>query len=174
MDPPFFVSLSLCGAGAPPYSATFHGRSPRKTPITQVQRHNVTPPAASSFAFTHKQRTSDFPRNNLLPTPHSIRRDTVPLHGTPPSLQSAQRALATGLTLRTIFDKVNNLFCRSDVCIADQRRRLLFDSFFSRRLFLKASLACTLLLAEIDPAWAKIPTIDNLPEWRISLYNTHS
>jgi len=50
----------------------------------------------------------------------------------------------------------------------------LFDSFFSRRLFLKASLACTLLLAEIDPAWAKIPTIENLPEGRISLYNTNS
>jgi uncharacterized protein YcbK (DUF882 family) len=50
----------------------------------------------------------------------------------------------------------------------------LFDSFFSRRLFLKASLACTLLLAEIDPALAKLPNMESLPEGRISLYNTHS
>jgi len=50
----------------------------------------------------------------------------------------------------------------------------LFNSFFSRRLFLKASLACTLLLAEIDPAWAKLPATENLPDGKISLYNTHS
>jgi len=50
----------------------------------------------------------------------------------------------------------------------------LFNSFFSRRLFLKASLACTLLLAEIDPAWAKLPATENFPEGKISLYNTHS
>lgn len=50
----------------------------------------------------------------------------------------------------------------------------MFNSFFSRRLFLKASLACTLLLAEIDPTWARLPTMDSLPEGSISLYNTHS
>lgn len=50
----------------------------------------------------------------------------------------------------------------------------MFNSFFSRRLFLKASLACTLLLAEIDPAWAKLPAAENLPDGKISLYNTHS
>ena len=50
----------------------------------------------------------------------------------------------------------------------------MFDSFYSRRLFLKASLACALLLAEIDPVWAKVPNMVDLPEGKISLYNTHS
>jgi uncharacterized protein YcbK (DUF882 family) len=50
----------------------------------------------------------------------------------------------------------------------------LFDSSWSRRLFLKASLACALLLAEIDPAWAKLPNLRILPEGKLSLYNTHS
>ena len=50
----------------------------------------------------------------------------------------------------------------------------MFDSFFSRRLFLKASLACTLLLADFDSAWAKLPNLENLPEGKISFYNTHS
>lgn len=56
----------------------------------------------------------------------------------------------------------------------NRRRSLLFDSLFSRRLFLKASLACALLLAEIDPAWAKLPNLDTLPTGKLSLYNTHS
>lgn len=50
----------------------------------------------------------------------------------------------------------------------------MFDSIFSRRLFLKASLACALLLAEIDPVWAKVPKLENLPVGKLSLYNTHS
>ena len=50
----------------------------------------------------------------------------------------------------------------------------MFDSLFSRRLFLKTSLACALLLAEFDPAWAKLPNFNSLPEGRLSLYNTHS
>jgi uncharacterized protein YcbK (DUF882 family) len=50
----------------------------------------------------------------------------------------------------------------------------LFDSLFSRRRFIKASLACVLLLAEIEPAWAKLPEIAGLPEGKLSLYSIHS
>ncbi len=50
----------------------------------------------------------------------------------------------------------------------------MFNSLFSRRLFLKASLACVLLLAELDPAWAKLPNTETLPEGKLSLYNIHS
>jgi uncharacterized protein YcbK (DUF882 family) len=55
-----------------------------------------------------------------------------------------------------------------------KRRCQLFDSFFSRRSFLKATLACTLLIADIEPSWAKLPHMENLPEGKLSLYNTHS
>ena len=50
----------------------------------------------------------------------------------------------------------------------------MFDFIFSRRMFFKASLACVLLFADFDPALANLPTMENLPEGKISFYNTHS
>lgn len=50
----------------------------------------------------------------------------------------------------------------------------MFDSFWSRRLFLKASMAGALLLSWRKPAFPKAVTDLRLPEGKLSLYNTHS
>ncbi|MCM2359284.1 MAG: DUF882 domain-containing protein [Geobacteraceae bacterium] len=50
----------------------------------------------------------------------------------------------------------------------------MFDSFWSRRLFLKASMAGAFLLAGSRPAFAKAASDIRLPEGKISIYNTHS
>lgn len=50
----------------------------------------------------------------------------------------------------------------------------MFDSFWSRRLFLKASLAGALSVAWGKPAFPKVATDLRLPEGKLSLYNTHS
>jgi uncharacterized protein YcbK (DUF882 family) len=50
----------------------------------------------------------------------------------------------------------------------------LFDSFFSRRLFLKASMAGAFLLAGGKPAFPKVSTDVRTPEGKLNLYNNHS
>ncbi len=50
----------------------------------------------------------------------------------------------------------------------------MFDSSWSRRLFLKASLAGAFLLAVENPAFSKTAIDLRLPEGKLSLYNTHS
>jgi uncharacterized protein YcbK (DUF882 family) len=50
----------------------------------------------------------------------------------------------------------------------------LIDSTLSRRLFFKASLAGALLLAMEHPAFSKVDINQQLPEGKLSLYNTHS
>lgn len=49
----------------------------------------------------------------------------------------------------------------------------MFNSFWSRRLFLKASLAGAILLAVDNPAFSKAFINRRLPEGKLSLYNTH-
>ena len=50
----------------------------------------------------------------------------------------------------------------------------MFDSFFSRRLFLKASMAGAFLLAGRKPAFPKVATDIRAPEAKLTLYNTVS
>ena len=50
----------------------------------------------------------------------------------------------------------------------------MFDSFWSRRLFLKASLAGAFLLAGRKTAFPKTAIDLRLPEGKLSLFNTHS
>ncbi len=50
----------------------------------------------------------------------------------------------------------------------------MFDSSWSRRLFLKASLAGAMLLAGKRPAFPSNPIDLRLPEGKLSLFNTHS
>jgi uncharacterized protein YcbK (DUF882 family) len=50
----------------------------------------------------------------------------------------------------------------------------MFDTFWSRRSFFKASLASALALAGNGPAFAKVLLTPEAPEGNLSLYNTHN
>lgn len=50
----------------------------------------------------------------------------------------------------------------------------MFDSFLSRRSFLKTGLACALALAELEPALALVPKPEQLPSGKLTLHNYYT